>query len=63
MRLLKVEVLVTWLQHRVLLFPKHGENFPGFKVLLFIYNAAFDFVTTDEFLEIFVAFEAITGSF
>ena len=34
---LKVNVVVTWLQHRVLQFPKHGELFPGFKVLLFIF--------------------------
>ena len=35
--LLKVDGVVTWLQYRVLLFPKHGEHFPGFKVLLFIF--------------------------
>ena len=26
---------MTWLLHRVLLFPKHGEHFPSFKVLSF----------------------------
>ena len=35
--LLKVDVVVIWLQHRVLLFQKHGKHFPGFKVLLFIF--------------------------
>ena len=35
--LLKVDVVVIWLQHRVLLFQKHGKHSPGFKVLLFIF--------------------------
>ena len=32
--LLKINVVVTWLQHRVLLFPKHWQHLPDFKVLL-----------------------------
>ena len=35
--LVKVDVVVTILQHRDLPFPKQGENFPAFKVLLFIF--------------------------
>ena len=30
---LKVNVVMTWSQHRILLFPKHGEHFSDFKVL------------------------------
>ena len=43
-----------------LLFLKHGDYFPGFKVLLFIffYNVVFDFVTADEFLDNFAALES-----
>ena len=37
--LLKVNVVMTWLWHRVQLFSKHGEHFSGFKVLLFIIPA------------------------
>ena len=63
--LLKVDVVVSWWQHRVLLFLKHKEHFPGFKVLLFVsfMMLFFDFVAADEFLEIFVAFESCNWFF
>ena len=35
-RILKVNAVMNWLQHRVLLFPKHWKHFPRIKVLLFI---------------------------
>ena len=57
--LLKVDVVVTWLQHRVLPFPKHGIHFPGFKVLLFIF---FTMLPMNS-LRFFLHLKAVTGSF
>ena len=56
---------MTWLQHRVLLFPKHEEHVLSFKNLCLIsYNVACNFVTANEFLDIFFLWlKAVTGSF
>ena len=62
---LKVNVVVIWLQHRVLLFAKHGEHFPAFKVLLFILFAKLFSIlllpmSSFRFL---LRLKAVTGSF
>ena len=63
--LLKANVVMTWLQYRVLLFLKHGEPFPGFGVLLFIPSTMLFLtfllpVSSSRFL---VRLKAVTGSF
>ena len=57
--ILKVNVAMTWLQDRVLLFPRNRKHFPGFKVLLFIlFTLLFSILlNANEFFEIFVAFK------
>ena len=63
--LLKVNVVMTWLQHRVLLFPKDEKHFPGFKVLLLIlFTILFSILLLPiSSLRFLLHLKAITGSF
>ena len=55
----------TWLQHRALLFPKHEEHFPGFKVFLFIFYTMLlaTLLLPINSLRFSLRLKAVTGSF
>ena len=46
------------MQQSVLLFTEHGEYLPFFNMLMFLHFAVLNFVATDKFFQIFVAFES-----
>ena len=63
--LLNVDVVVSWWQHRVLLFLKRKEHFPGFKVHLFVsFMILFSILLLPmSSLRFLLRLKAVTGSF